>query len=50
MKDKFVKCELCKTEIPSEKCEFATFKMIVEGKEQLFCCTKCYEQKQKKKE
>lgn len=50
MRGKVVKCELCKIEIPSEKCEFAIFKMIVEGKEQLFCCAKCYEQKQKKKE
>lgn len=48
MRPKFVKCELCKIEVPSEKCEFATFKIIVDGKEQFFCCSKCYEKNQKK--
>ena len=35
---KFVRCEMCKVEIPSEKCEFANCKKIVDGEEHYFCC------------
>ena len=35
---KFVKCEMCSTEIPSEKCEFANCRRIIDGEEHYFCC------------
>ena len=35
---KFVKCEMCSIEIPTEKCEFANCKKIVDGEEHYFCC------------
>ena len=35
---KFVKCEMCRIEIPSDKCEFADCKKVVDGEEHYFCC------------
>jgi YHS domain-containing protein len=35
---KFVKCETRRIEVPSEKCEFADCKKIVDGEEHYFCC------------
>ncbi len=33
-----VKCEMCNAEISGEKCIFATYKLVVDGKEHYFCC------------
>ena len=33
----FVKCKLCNEEISGEKCIFAEYKRVVEGKEYYFC-------------
>ena len=35
---KFVRCEMCSAEIPSEKCEFANCRRIIDGEEHYFCC------------
>lgn len=37
----FVKCEMCDAEIPAEKCVFATYKKVIDGKEYVFCCLRC---------
>ena len=52
MKKEFVKCEACKTEIPSGSCELATVKTKIDGKEYYFCCqnhAQRYQQKAKPK-
>jgi YHS domain-containing protein len=52
VKPEFVKCEYCKAEIPLERCEMATYRTMIDGKEYVFCCTQCatrYQQKKKKK-
>jgi len=41
MSSKFVQCEFCKTEIPLETCELATYRTVIDGKEYVFCCAKC---------
>ena len=46
----FVKCEMCKAEIPADKCVFATHKRVIDGKEYVFCCIRCAEDFEKKKE
>jgi len=40
MKPTFVKCDYCKAVISkeTEKCVFAIYKRIINGKEYLFCC------------
>ncbi|HVP26159.1 MAG TPA: hypothetical protein VMT26_00630 [Candidatus Bathyarchaeia archaeon] len=51
MKPEFIRCEFCKTEIPSETCKLAAYKTRIDGKEYVFCCVQCakrYEQKRKK--
>jgi YHS domain-containing protein len=51
MKPEFVRCEFCKTEIPSETCKLAAYSTKIEGKEYTFCCMQCaerYRQKKKK--
>ncbi|MCW3997912.1 MAG: transcriptional regulator [Candidatus Bathyarchaeota archaeon] len=48
MKSKFIKCNSCSSEISSEKCEFAMYTKVIDGKEHVFCCMTCakeYEQK-----
>ncbi len=48
----FVKCAMCKSEIPGEKCVFAVHRRKVDGKEYYFCCenhAKEFERKSKKK-
>ena len=37
----FIKCEKCEAEIPVEKCVFATYTKIIDGKEYVFCCLRC---------
>ncbi len=45
----FVKCEMCKAEIPKNKCVFATHKKVSDEKENIFCCASCAEAFDKKK-
>jgi YHS domain-containing protein len=52
MKPKFVRCAFCKMEIPSEACELAAHRAVIDGKEYIFCCGQCarlYQQKKRKK-
>jgi len=49
MKPKFIQCELCKSEIPSEGCTFAALTTIIDGKKYTFCCSKCAERYKKNK-
>jgi len=49
MKEEFVQCASCKAKIPMERCEFATYRTVVEGKEYVFCCAQCAQQFQAKK-
>jgi hypothetical protein len=37
----FVKCEACEAEISVEKCVFATYTKVIDGKERVFCCLRC---------
>ncbi len=45
----FIKCEMCKAEVPVEKCVFAVHKKVVGGKEHVFCCARCAENYEKNK-
>ncbi len=47
---KFVRCEFCKIEIPSEPCELAAYETTIDGKKYTFCCLKCAEKYQQRKE
>jgi YHS domain-containing protein len=47
MKSKFVQCEYCKTEIPSESCALAALITTIDGKKYTFCCSKCAERREK---
>lgn len=49
MSPKFVRCEFCKVEIPSEPCELATYRTVIDGKEYVFCCEKCCQRYLEKK-
>jgi len=49
MKPEFIKCENCKIEIPTETCQLAAYRTIIEGKEYLFCCIKCAERYKQEK-
>lgn len=49
LKTEFIRCELCKIEIPSEICELAAYRKVVDGREYVFCCQKCAERYQQKK-
>ncbi len=46
---KFIKCEQCSMEIAGEKCAFAIYTRAIDGKEHVFCCTKCAGEYEKKK-
>ncbi len=35
---KFVRCEMCNVEVPTEKCEFADCRRVIDGEEHYFCC------------
>jgi hypothetical protein len=51
MKNVMIRCELCKAALDVEKCELATYRTIIDGKEHTFCCVKCadrYQKSQKK--
>jgi len=45
----FTKCELCDSEVSTDKCLFATCTRIIEGKEYHFCCISHADEFQKKK-
>ena len=45
----FVRCEFCKSEIPSETCRLAAYSKIIDGKQYLFCCEQCVKRYEKKK-
>lgn len=49
MKPKFVRCEYCRSEIPSETCKLAAYTTTIDGKEYTFCCVKCSERYKEKK-
>ncbi|NWG11364.1 hypothetical protein HXY33_06440 [Candidatus Bathyarchaeota archaeon] len=52
MSSEFVRCEFCKAEIPTESCQLATYRTVIDGKEYVFCCAHCaqrYKQKKKRK-
>ena len=49
MKPKFVRCEYCKAEIPSETCRLAAYTTTIDGKEYTFCCVRCAERYEQKK-
>jgi YHS domain-containing protein len=34
----FTRCDLCNIEISGEKCVFAVYKRVIDGKEHYFCC------------
>jgi YHS domain-containing protein len=34
----YAKCDLCNIEISGEKCVFAVYKRVIDGKEHYFCC------------
>ena len=54
MKQEFVQCDYCKSKVSLERCEFATHKTVIDGKEYVFCCAQCAQRfkttKQKKKQ
>ncbi|MDH5793204.1 MAG: hypothetical protein OEZ18_01400 [Candidatus Bathyarchaeota archaeon] len=47
MKEEFVRCEFCKTEIPPEACQLAAYRTVIDGKQYVFCCEKCAQRYQK---
>jgi len=46
----FVKCETCNVEVPADRCVFATHRRVIDGKEYVFCCVRCAEAFEKKRE
>ena len=44
-----MKCEVCKVELPAEKCIFAQQKRIINGVEHTFCCIHCADVFEKEK-
>jgi len=40
---------MCDAEIPVDKCVFATYKKVIDGKEYTFCCAHCAEVFEKRK-
>jgi len=46
----FVKCEMCNAEVPADRCVFATYRKVIDGKEYIFCCVRCAEAFKKRKE
>lgn len=49
MKPEFIRCENCKTEVPTEICQLAAYRTTIDGKEYLFCCIKCADRYRQKK-
>jgi len=50
MKTFVYKCENCNAETPEDKCVFATHKRVIDGKEHIFCCVRCADAFEKKKD
>ncbi|MEM0488703.1 MAG: hypothetical protein QW707_05815 [Candidatus Bathyarchaeia archaeon] len=49
MKKEFIRCEFCNVKIPLEMCQFAAYRMTIDGKEYIFCCQNCAERYQQKR-
>jgi len=49
MNKEFIRCEYCKIKIPSEPCELAAYRTVIDGKEYVFCCEICFKRYQQKK-
>jgi len=49
MSSKFIRCEFCKDEIPSELCKIAAYSRVIDGKKYTFCCEMCAQRYQKNK-
>jgi len=47
MKEEFVRCEFCKTEIPLGACQLAAYRTVIDGKQYIFCCEICAQRYQK---
>jgi len=45
----FVKCDMCNVEVPADRCVFATHRRVIDGKEYIFCCVRCAEAFEKRK-
>jgi len=45
----FIRCEFCRTEIPSETCRLAAYSTVIDGKPYVFCCQQCSERYKKRK-
>jgi YHS domain-containing protein len=48
MKPEFVRCEFCRMKIPMEGCRLAAHHTVIDGREYVFCCTKCADRYQRK--
>ncbi len=44
-----MKCELCQSELPAEKCIFAQYRRVINGEEHVFCCSACANNFEEKK-
>ena len=44
MTPKFIRCDNCKIEVPSKRCEFADYHVTIDDVEYVFCCEKCAQQ------
>jgi len=49
VKPKFIRCEICKAEIPADICEFAVYRAVIDGEEYVFCCAQLYKRYREKK-
>lgn len=48
MRKKFIRCEFCSIQIPTEICQLAAYTTVIDGIEYTFCCKSCakrYKQK-----
>ena len=47
---KLIRCEQCNQKVVGDKCQFAAYTRIVDGEKHVFCCEKCAERYEKKRE
>jgi YHS domain-containing protein len=45
----FVQCRMCKTVLSEKECAFASVKKVIDGKETYFCCERCSDDYERKK-
>lgn len=50
MKRKFVRCEFCNIQIPSDTCKLSTYQTVINREEYVFCCKNCAERFQRRRE